>query len=177
MFFSAAGFAENIGLTLIPANGNVSGPPGSTVGWGYTITNGTVLWLQAESLSAGSFRDGTPNAIFDFPAIGPFSSVTEAFSPVSSDSCGSPPCGLYEFTWNSNAPIGTKNAGTFIVGFDYFSGDPANPSSIDLGAAPDADASYMASAFGAPAPEPSTYALILAGLLLLAACSHPAWRR
>jgi hypothetical protein len=174
LFFNVAGFTENVGLTLIPANGRVSGPPGSTVGWGYTITNNTGLWLQTESLSAGTFRGGTPNAIFDFPEIGPNSSVTEAFSPVSFASCVSPPCGLYEFTWNSHAPVGTVNAGIFAVGFDYFSGNPVDPSSVDLGPAPDADASYVASVVAAAAaPEPGTLALLLAGFVLLLAIAWP----
>lgn len=156
LLFSAAASAEEIVLTLIPANGQVSGPAGSTVGWGCTITNNTNQWLQTESLSAGTFADGTADAIFDFPAVSPNTSVTESFSLVASASCGSPPCGLYEFTWNSNAPVGTVNAGAFVLSSDFFSGDPANPSSIDLGPTPDADASYSASALAAVVPEPAT---------------------
>lgn len=168
LFVSAAGFAESVVLTLIPPDGDVSGPPGSTAGWGYTITNNTFLWLESVSLSAGSFSDGTPKAIFDFPNVAPNSSVTEAFSPAMTPSCSSPPCGLYEFTWDNSAPVGALNAGTFSVGFDYFSGDPANPSSVDLGPAPDADASYSASVLPAVVPEPGTFVLLLAGLFSVA---------
>ena len=47
-------------LTLIPFSGGVAGPPGSTVGWGYTITNNTALWIRAEAVSSDAFLNGTP---------------------------------------------------------------------------------------------------------------------
>lgn len=164
VFFAGSVFASDITLTLIPASGDVSGPAGSTVGWGYTITNSSSNWLETLSLSAGSFSDGTPNAIFDFPAIAPDSSVTEGFSLTKTLSCSSPPCGLYEFTWASNAPMGTINSGTFTLSSDYFSGNPANPSSTDIGPAPNASAAYSVAASPvSTVPEPSSVVLVLTG--------------
>lgn len=162
---SVAAFADDVTLTLLAA-GNLSGPAGSTVGWGYTITNNTSNWLESLSLDVGSFTNGTPNLIFDFPNVGPNGSVTEDFSVVTTGSCSSPPCGLYEFTWDSNASVGTVNSGTFTVSSEYFSGDPANPASTDLGPAPDASANYSVIAASpiAVTPEPSTVLLLLIGL-------------
>jgi len=148
--------ADGIELTLDPASGNISGAPGSTVGWGYTITNNTTDWLETLSLSAGSFTNGTPNAIFDFPTVGPGSSATEPFSATS---------GLYSFTWDATAPVGTVNNGVFTVSSDYYSGDPSAPSSVDLGAAPDATAAYSVTATAPVAtPEPTSLILLMTGL-------------
>lgn len=166
LFSATVAFASDITLTLIPPDGDVSGPPGSTVGWGYTIINSSSNWLETLSASAGSFIDGTPDLIFDFPTVAPESFVTEDFSPTTTASCSSPPCGLYEFTWDSDAPVGTVNSGTFTVSSEYFSGDPANPSSTDLGPAPDASADYSASVSSTVTvtPEPATLLLLLTGI-------------
>lgn len=163
--FGVTALADDVTLTLVPA-ADLSGPPGSTVGWGYTITNNTSNWLEALSLDAGSFTNGTPNLIFDFPTVAPDSSVTEDFSAVTTVSCSSPPCGLYEFTWDNDAPAGTVNSGTFTLSSEYFSGDPANPASTDLGPAPDASADYAvtASSSVSSVPEPSPWLLLLTGI-------------
>lgn len=165
--FSVATFGDDVTLTLLPA-ADLSGPAGSTVGWGYTITNNTSNWLETLSVDAGSFTNGTPNLVFDFPNVGPDSSVTEDFSLATTVSCSSPPCGLYEFTWDSSAPVGTVNSGTFILSSEYFGGDPSNPSSTDLGPAPDASADYsVAASTVSTVPEPSTVFLGLTGLFTL----------
>lgn len=166
LFSARLVFGTSITLKLIPASGDVSGPPGSAVGWGYTITNSSSNWLETLSLSPTSFIDGSPDPIFNFPTVAPNSSVTEDFSLATTPSCSPPPCGLYEFTWDSNASVGTVNSGTFIVSSDYFSGNPANPSSTDLGAAPDASADYLASVSSAVTvtPEPNAPLLLLTGI-------------
>lgn len=54
----------------LPADGNIAGAPGSTIGWGYSIHNeSSTHWLATTGLNAGSFGDATPNAIFDFPIL------------------------------------------------------------------------------------------------------------
>lgn len=176
LLFSVASFADDVTLTLIPASGGVSGPAGSTVGWGYTITNNTSNWLETLSLDAGSFTDGTPNLIFDFPTVAPNSSVTETFSSVTNLSCVSPPCGLYEFTWDSNASAGTVNSGTFNLSSEYFNGDPSNPASIDLGPAPDASIEYSVTANSVGiTPEPGTLILIATGICTLVLSRRRKW--
>ena len=162
--FSLASFADDVTLTLLPA-ADLSGPPGSTVGWGYTITNNTSNWLETLSLNAGSFTNGTPILVFDFPNVGPNSSVTEGFSALTTALCSSPPCGLYEFTWDSNASVGTVNGGTFTLSSEYFNGDPSIPSSTDLGPAPDGTVQYSVTASSvSTVPEPSTWILLVSSL-------------
>jgi hypothetical protein len=166
---TASAFADDTTLTLIPASGDVSGPPGSTVGWGYTITNNTAEWIQTMNVSAHPFQNGTPNLIFDFPAVAPDGSVTLDFSLVATPSCVSPPCGLYELTWDSGAPKAFTNSGTFTVSSDFFSGNPSTPGSVDLGPAPDASAAYSATVSSTGvSPEPSSLLLLVSGLGVLA---------
>jgi len=156
--------ADDITLSLIPVSGSVAGPPGSTVGWGYTITNNTPEWIQALYLNADAFLNGTPNNVFDFPAVGPMSSVTLDFSLVATASCSLPPCGVYELTWDAAAPAGFVNTGTFTVSSDYFDQNPANPGAADLGPAPDASAAYSATVNSSAVPEPSSLLLLVSGL-------------
>ncbi len=157
-------FADDIALTLLPLSGDVSGPPGSTVGWGYTITNNTALWIQTEAVSSDGFLNGTPNLIFDFPAVAPGSFVTLDFSLVATGACSFPPCGLYSLTWDTTAPSAFVNIGTFIVSSDFYDGDPNNGGN-DLGLAPDASATYSATVTGSGVPEPSSLILMASGLV------------
>jgi hypothetical protein len=167
--FSA--LAGAITLDLIPIGGNLVGPPGSVVGWGYTITNDNATdWIQSGNLSADVFQNGMPNIIFDFPDIAPMSSVTQNFSLAVTGSCSSPPCGLFDLTWDSTAPVGFVNSGKFIVSSEFFDRNPGDLGAIDLGPAPDAVAGYSAtvSAPVSPAPEPSMFLLLFTGLAALA---------
>ena len=80
-------------------------------------------------------------------------SATLAFSLIATAQCTAPPCGLFQLTWNGNAPVGFINSGTFILSSEYFATNPlTDPSAIDLGTAPDATAGYSASVSGAPEP-------------------------
>src|SRR5579863_5206412 len=57
--------ADTYSFNLIPPTGNVGGPAGSAVGWGYSLSNeSTSDWLVTSDLQAGSFLHGSPNSIF-----------------------------------------------------------------------------------------------------------------
>lgn len=155
--------AGSFSFTLVPVSGDISGPPGSTIGWGYTLTNDTALWIQPMGVSADAFLNGTPNVLFDFPAVAPGSFVTLNFSLVATGACSFPPCGLYSLTWDTTAPVGFVNSGSFIVSSDFYSGDPNN-GGTDLGPAPDASAAYSATVTGSGTPEPSSLTLMVSGL-------------
>src|ERR1035438_2228910 len=48
-------YADDLSLTLIPVGGTVAGPPGSTVGWGFTLTDiGPDYVVLADSYFTGT---------------------------------------------------------------------------------------------------------------------------
>ena len=105
-------------IRLIPSDGNVSGLPGSLVGWGYSLMNNDPSnWFMSTDLNADSFLNGPPTLLFDFPILAPGGSVTEAFDPVNS-------MGLFELPWDPSAPDGFVNSGNFTLSGQWFDGDP-----------------------------------------------------
>jgi hypothetical protein len=130
--------ADSWTFATTPTDGAVTGSPGETVGWGYTITNDSSTdWLVLTDLVAGNFQNGTPDAfLFDFPVLAPGSTVTEAFNPISDT-------GLYSLQWNSDAPIGFTDAGNFIASAEFYSGDPLSGGSF-VADASDLSAPYSA---------------------------------
>jgi len=128
-------------FTLTPPGGTVGGPPGSTVEWGYSITNlnGTHP-LYLTSLSADLFQHGDPLDIFDYPVVSPGATQTGP---------------LYQLTWYSTAPVGFSNSGKFILGADWYD----NGSWVDTGG--EATADYKA----VVTPIPGTLLLLGSGLV------------
>lgn len=163
LFTTPPASADAYSFGLIPGNGSVAGPPGSTVGWGYSITNLNPIggdWLVTTSVSAGLFLNGTPNAsVFDFPVVAPATTITVPFSPVVTAACPSPPCGLYGLTWNAGAPVGFTNTGNFVLGAEFWTGDPLAGGTF-VAAAPSATQPYSATVV----PEPLSCLLLVTGL-------------
>lgn len=110
-------------FSLLPGDGATSGPAGSTVGWGYSITNtDTQNWLVTTSLNAGTFQHGTSNAgLFDLPILAPGATTVVPYDGVR---------GLYDFTWDSSVPLGFSNSGQFILGAELWSGNPFTGGSV-----------------------------------------------
>lgn len=138
---------------------NTTGAPGSTVGWGYTITNlDTVNWLSLTGLSVDPFLHGTPQLIFDYPNIAPNSSLSVPYD-------GS--AGLYQFTWDANAPLGYTHSGLFTLSAEWYIGEPYM-GGVFVGVAPERSASYTATATVVPLPAAwMLFASGFAGLALL----------
>ena len=80
-------------INLNPSGGAISGMPGDTVGWGFTLTNDTASWLSVTSSALtfetnpllGSFTDfiglqGGPLPSF---ALAPFTAWTQSFDGIS----------------------------------------------------------------------------------------------
>ncbi len=159
LLVAPAARADSFTFSLLPPNGAISGPPGSTIGWGYSITNNSsVDFVEFSALSANGFLNGTPLAIFDFPIIAPNTTVTVPFDPLNV-------LGLYQLTWDPGAPIGFTNSGTFMLTGDFCT-DSACASMI---ANSDLTLSALYSATvttpGNVVPEPASILLVATGLL------------
>src|SRR5215471_6058332 len=103
-------------FATIPASANIAGPAGSTVGWGYSITNPDASqWLVLSSVSADPFVQAMPLSIFDFPIVAPGITVSQPYNGAS---------GLYQLTWNPGAAPGTTNSGTFVLSAEWWDGNP-----------------------------------------------------
>src|SRR5215469_12143653 len=110
--------AEIYDFSVLPSSGDIQGSPGSTIGWGYSIDNeSSSLWLVTTAMDTGLFENGTPDLLFDFPTIAPGAIVTVPFHQASAT-------GLAQLTWDSSAPLGFTNSGTFTVTAEWWSGDP-----------------------------------------------------
>src|SRR5579863_7483192 len=100
--------ADSLTFTVIPPN--VSGPAGTTVGWGFSITNTSSSdYLDISGIDSDLFAsaNGTPDAsIFPFPNLAPGQTATQLYDPVDN-------LGLFQFTWNSGLPVATTESGQF----------------------------------------------------------------
>lgn len=150
-------------LTLDPATPLV-GAPGTTVGWGFTLTNTTnyIVVYQVSFLT-----NPAPNTFADL--LGPQflvlgganTSVTQAYDPINS-------LGLGTYSIAPATPTGLIT-GQLGYSYDEYSSDPNDPNF-------DPDASFLASNTlfvnatvnvqnrTPEVPEPSTWALALTGL-------------
>jgi hypothetical protein len=148
--------ADAYTFSLLPADGSINGPAGSTIGWGYSITNNDpVFYLVPTAVNSSSFDNGTPFALFDFPVVAPGATVSENFSPDVS--------GFYQFTWDASAPNGFTNVGVFQLSAAFYSGDPFGNGQY-LFAADDSFAPYSATVTNVGSvPEASTWAMMLVG--------------
>jgi hypothetical protein len=149
--------AEIHTFSLLPDDGSISGAPGETVGWGYSMENqSTTHWLVTAGLVPGSFQFGTPDLIFDFPILAPGASLTVPFDAAASE-------GLMGLTWDASAPLGAVESGSFELSAEWWNGDPLAGGQFAFGADP-LSQSYQATAV---VPEPGSGALL--GLALLVA--------
>lgn len=167
IFSSQSAFADTYTFTALPGPGVSHTTPGSTVGWGYSITNNSATnWLVVYGLSAGSFPGATPNPyFFDFPSIAPGSSRIVPYNPfspygysfVAQNGLAHPvlnlsynpvtnpfnALGLYQVTIGPNVPLGTVFSGNVVINALWFNGDPDTNLAAQLVAfAPDASAPY-----------------------------------
>jgi hypothetical protein len=165
-------------LTLNPVNGAISGTPGQTVGWGYTIADDT-RWLVVVStdfclsfntstdfipcsnpVPGGTYMDFTPfNFVLSAPNSPDPSQMNFSYNPP----CSTGPCtGTGGFTIDPNIAGGTLLSGVIVVDYNLFDGDPT------MGGQPfggDFFVTRNASVF--VVPEPGTWLLLgstLAGL-------------
>jgi hypothetical protein len=164
-------------LTLDPLNGALSGAAGSTVGWGFTISNSTnFLVITSSDFCVGPISSPCSNSLGtytdfiasnQFVVVGPApesSSVTQAFD-------NSLLTGIGSFLINSTANPGDSVIGQIVLTYDLFSVSPNSPNfdpaadTISLGNILTASASV--SVTGTSVPEPGTGSLFGYGLIVL----------
>jgi hypothetical protein len=179
LLFAGVSYAGAITLDLVPANGAVSGRPGQTTGWGFTLTNtgpdfllvtGTSFVVTPLS-SFGTYTDLLSPQITGgatFLVLGPSPetpSLQEAFDAGKGT-------GIGEFTFARTAA--GQVAGNIVVDYALFSVSPNDPN-FDPGAdlvTADANVSAAATITVSPAsavPEPGTLLFIAGGMVCLLA--------
>lgn len=145
-------------FNLLPGDGSIAGPPGSTIGWGYSIENqSSSLWLITAGLDSGTFEHGTPSLAFDFPDLAPGETVTVPFNAVTF-------AGLEQLTWDPSAPAGFVNSGRFVLDAQWWDGDPLGGGNF-VSNAPTATQFYSATVTAVP--EPATIGVVALSVLLL----------
>lgn len=164
--FAGTPLLADFEFKLQPQDGAISGPPESTIGWGYTITNDDpALWLVPADLNADGFIMATGVPLFLFPAVAPGTTLSVGFQPDID--------GLYEITWDPGAPAGWAEYGAFHVNFDWWTDDPLAGGAFDHYAGL-RDLSYSAEV--SQVPEPGA-ALLLLGEIVLVFKSRRSFRR
>jgi hypothetical protein len=149
-------------------NPNLVGAAGTTVGWGFTITNDTnyLVATNSDYLTLNVYGVYT-DFIFAygiFQVVGPSpesATWSEPFDPVAHTGLGS-------FTINDFLPLGTLSNGHIQVTYDLYSVSPNDPNfdptvdTLATGQKLSANASVLVAT-----PEPATIGLFTAGVLVL----------
>lgn len=159
-------------LTLNPVGGAVSGAPGDTVSWGFSITNDTTYYLLFDASyfcetgqdpqfttctqALGSYNDAIAN---DFTIIAPDSTVSQPFDASAMTGFGS-------YTISPTAALGSIDSGSLVATYMEFDGDPLGNGAQISG---DIEISATASVTTAVAttPEPSSWMMLLTALAAL----------
>lgn len=149
-------------LMLTPTD--VEGAPGSTVGWGFTLSNDTSDFLLVTGAAftpnpapLGTFQDFI--SAVNLTLVGPDSALSQQFDPVAQTGVGA-------FQIASFVPFGTLIKGDLLIDYTLFSGDPTSDPTATLVVA---DASIATATSVYATPEPAYLPLLaLAALPLLA---------
>lgn len=162
-------------LTLDPVNGAITGLPGQTVGWGFTISNNSdFLVVSSSDFCVGPIMSPCANPLgtytdFIGPAfivVGPppeSSSVTQVFDNVLQTGIGS-------LAINAGASLGALASGEIVLTYDLFSVSPNDPNfnpdtdTVATGLSLLAPTSVSVGTQPGTAPEPATLALFGIGL-------------
>jgi hypothetical protein len=151
-------------VTLDPTSGAISGAPGDTIGWGFTVQSDpgmTTSFLSSFTLfetnpSIGFYTDfiGSQGGPVDFTLPAGAPDWIEPFDPIQQTGVGS-------FTIDPGALIGAQDNGVIHIEYQLLSSSPCDTfcsGSIEL--------PFQVTVV-APVPEPATWGAVLIGLALL----------
>ena len=164
-------------LLLDPLSGDLSGPPGSLVGWGFTITNDSgyieinsaqfcinpVVLPGCNDPVTGTFTDiisGFNDIVVGPPGGTDPDSVTQSFDAIAETGIGS-------VQIDPLATPGTSDMGEIVLSYTLFTLDPNDPNTVVEGTgALTADASVTVTVTASP--EPGTAGLLAITMAALA---------
>ena len=159
---------------LNPLDGAISGKPGSTIGWGFNLSNDENFLVVTSVLfepdtALGTFTDFISAA--NFFVVGPANSGSTVWAQTFNAGLQT---GVGSFFITPDTAIGSVANGDMVLTYDLFSRSP-----LDVNFNPNTDTlsngnvlTATASVTVSPVPEPQTYAMLLAGLGLLGFVIH-----
>ncbi len=147
-------------LTLNPVSGALSGAPGSTIGWGFTITSDLPDYMAityVEFTPPPAFGTFTDFAGYNFLVIGPSGTVTQAFNAGAMSGLGS-------FQILGSATPGVYN-GELWVHWESYADDPSGgPSGDPTGSGVFQPAVSITVTAPTAVPEPGSWLMFAGGL-------------
>jgi hypothetical protein len=154
--------ASILTLTTNPTTGLISGGPGQTIGWGFTLVNSSdnyALITGADFCGAVITSPcSTPLGIFtdfigpSFTVINPHSSLSDVFNAISHTGIGS-------YAINPATPKGSAFLGQVVLTYDTFTDSSfSNQVGFD-------DRATAPASIAVPAPESATWTLLATGLV------------
>jgi hypothetical protein len=166
-------------LTLTPS-GDVSGTPGSTVGWGFTITNDANYMEITSSQycvnpvnfpvvcnpsALGMYNDfiGPNGTIVGPPGGTDPDTVSQSFDPIAMTGVGN-------FVINALDLVNSGDTGQIVLTYELYNLDPNDPNAVPLdnGQEQVLSANASVTVTGSSVPEPGTAGLMAAALAGLA---------
>jgi hypothetical protein len=174
---SAAGARASVVIALVPPDGVVSGAPGSTVGWGFTLTNGAD-WVSIDSVTTENETSPLGGAGGGFTSyMDLLGGLSDGVTPPSQTwtltfSPGNPGTGLGQYAIDPGTPFGASDNGDFVIYYDEFSADPNTCGSCYLDTLQLFDANGNPPAFTiyvstSEVPEPAPTVVVIVGCILL----------
>lgn len=165
---TAASLAAAPLLTLNPADGAISGPAGSTRGWGFSLTSDSSRWLTV--IGSLLLTESDPGVGFYVDSIGalggPLNFVLPPNDPtwqLNFDAATGE--GVGSFTFDPNAPVGAVNSGILRIIVEAYAVDPAVCGGACLDETLTFDVNYSATVTADPGPDvPEPATILLTGL-------------
>lgn len=158
-------------LTLDPPDGAISGVPGSTIGWGFSLSSDATNWtlitaVQMNVGAVGVFED----YLSAWVSNNSFALAPGALPLIQAFSAGVPgvtATGLASVILNANAPLGAIT-GAMDISYELYDADPFQGGNF-VSAGNFTPAFQITVSPVADIPEPATAMLVGVGMLIVCA--------